>query len=197
MFCSGQRKSGKMTDVLKNFINSRVQGCVLWLGHCLRKWFAAQLESGKDMKLFFLNVGFESHSWLTASVCVCFFKGFKLKDFLRDNETLSHFLHHNASLPHHALKQIVEADVNLEKVEYRYFLSHASIDHHLYHIPAARIAPAPEQKQCSIIVCVWSFCLVLFTYGIITLPWPQCLCINPLTLAWQYLLGHRTPLWHS
>uniref|UniRef100_A0A7N8YHU5 P-type phospholipid transporter n=1 Tax=Mastacembelus armatus TaxID=205130 RepID=A0A7N8YHU5_9TELE len=43
-------------------------------------------------------------------------KGFKLKDFLQDNETLSHFLHHNASLPHHALKQIVEADVNLEKV---------------------------------------------------------------------------------
>uniref|UniRef100_A0A7N8X229 P-type phospholipid transporter n=1 Tax=Mastacembelus armatus TaxID=205130 RepID=A0A7N8X229_9TELE len=45
-------------------------------------------------------------------------KGFKLKDFLQDNETLSHFLHHNASLPHHALKQIVEADVNLEKVNY-------------------------------------------------------------------------------
>uniref|UniRef100_M3ZWJ2 ATP-binding cassette, sub-family A (ABC1), member 1A n=1 Tax=Xiphophorus maculatus TaxID=8083 RepID=M3ZWJ2_XIPMA len=41
---------------------------------------------------------------------------FKLKDFLRDDETLSHFLHHNASLPHHTLKQILEADVNLEKV---------------------------------------------------------------------------------
>uniref|UniRef100_A0A8C3B649 P-type phospholipid transporter n=1 Tax=Cyclopterus lumpus TaxID=8103 RepID=A0A8C3B649_CYCLU len=41
---------------------------------------------------------------------------FKLKDFLQDDETLSHFLHHNASLPRHALKQIVEADVNLEKV---------------------------------------------------------------------------------
>uniref|UniRef100_A0A3Q3BQ74 P-type phospholipid transporter n=1 Tax=Kryptolebias marmoratus TaxID=37003 RepID=A0A3Q3BQ74_KRYMA len=41
---------------------------------------------------------------------------FKLKDFLRDNETLSEFLHHNASLPHHALRQILEADVNLEKV---------------------------------------------------------------------------------
>lgn len=47
-----------------------------------------------------------------------FLPGFKLKDFLRDNETLSHFLHHNASLPRHALKQIVEADVNLEKVFY-------------------------------------------------------------------------------
>lgn len=46
------------------------------------------------------------------------FTGFKLKDFLRDNETLSHFLHHNASLPRYALRQIVEADVNLEKVSY-------------------------------------------------------------------------------
>lgn len=56
---------------------------------------------------------------LNAFVCVfCFFIGFKLKDFLRDDETLSHFLHHNASLPRHALKQIVEADVNLEKVQY-------------------------------------------------------------------------------
>ncbi|XP_007567739.1 ATP-binding cassette sub-family A member 1-like isoform X3 [Poecilia formosa] len=41
---------------------------------------------------------------------------FKLKDFLRDDETLSHFLHHNASFSHHTLKQILEADVNLEKV---------------------------------------------------------------------------------
>ncbi|XP_033976697.1 phospholipid-transporting ATPase ABCA1-like isoform X2 [Trematomus bernacchii] len=41
---------------------------------------------------------------------------FKLKDFLQDNETLSHFLHNNASLPRYVLKQIVEADVNLEKV---------------------------------------------------------------------------------
>uniref|UniRef100_A0A3P8W1X6 P-type phospholipid transporter n=1 Tax=Cynoglossus semilaevis TaxID=244447 RepID=A0A3P8W1X6_CYNSE len=47
---------------------------------------------------------------------------FKLKDFLRDNETLSHFLHHNASLPHHALKQIVDADVNLEKVSFGFHL---------------------------------------------------------------------------
>ncbi|XP_075906360.1 phospholipid-transporting ATPase ABCA1-like [Nelusetta ayraudi] len=50
--------------------------------------------------------------------------GFKLKDFLRDDETLSHFLHHNASLPRHALKHIVEADVNLEKVLTRGFGFH-------------------------------------------------------------------------
>ncbi|KAG7256144.1 hypothetical protein CRUP_035701, partial [Coryphaenoides rupestris] len=42
--------------------------------------------------------------------------GFKLKDFLRDDETLSQFLHHNASLPRHAVRQIIEADVNLGKV---------------------------------------------------------------------------------
>uniref|UniRef100_A0A674AIR0 P-type phospholipid transporter n=1 Tax=Salmo trutta TaxID=8032 RepID=A0A674AIR0_SALTR len=42
--------------------------------------------------------------------------GFKLKDFLRDKETLSSFLHRNASLSHHAVQQIVEADLNLEKV---------------------------------------------------------------------------------
>uniref|UniRef100_A0A671L7F6 ATP-binding cassette sub-family A member 1-like n=1 Tax=Sinocyclocheilus anshuiensis TaxID=1608454 RepID=A0A671L7F6_9TELE len=39
-----------------------------------------------------------------------------LKDFLRDNETLSEFLEKNATLPKHAVRQIVEANVNLEKV---------------------------------------------------------------------------------
>uniref|UniRef100_A0A4W6D1H6 ATP-binding cassette, sub-family A (ABC1), member 1A n=1 Tax=Lates calcarifer TaxID=8187 RepID=A0A4W6D1H6_LATCA len=58
----------------------------------------------------------ESPGVLVDIVLLLFFLGFKLKDFLRDDETLSHFLHHNASLPRHALKQIVEADVNLEKV---------------------------------------------------------------------------------
>uniref|UniRef100_A0A671L7L9 ATP-binding cassette sub-family A member 1-like n=1 Tax=Sinocyclocheilus anshuiensis TaxID=1608454 RepID=A0A671L7L9_9TELE len=43
-------------------------------------------------------------------------EGFKLKDFLRDNETLSEFLEKNATLPKHAVRQIVEANVNLEKV---------------------------------------------------------------------------------
>uniref|UniRef100_A0A9J8AQC3 P-type phospholipid transporter n=1 Tax=Cyprinus carpio carpio TaxID=630221 RepID=A0A9J8AQC3_CYPCA len=45
-----------------------------------------------------------------------FLLGFKLKDFLRDNETLSAFLEKNATLPKHAVIQIVEANVNLEKV---------------------------------------------------------------------------------
>lgn len=43
-------------------------------------------------------------------------EGFKLKDFLHDNETLSAFLEKNATLPKHAVRQIVEANVNLEKV---------------------------------------------------------------------------------
>uniref|UniRef100_A0A669CN02 P-type phospholipid transporter n=1 Tax=Oreochromis niloticus TaxID=8128 RepID=A0A669CN02_ORENI len=43
--------------------------------------------------------------------------GFKLKDFLRDDETLSHFLHHNASLPRHALKHIVEPTSNHQYVD--------------------------------------------------------------------------------
>uniref|UniRef100_A0AAQ5WZG1 P-type phospholipid transporter n=1 Tax=Amphiprion ocellaris TaxID=80972 RepID=A0AAQ5WZG1_AMPOC len=50
----------------------------------------------------------ESPGVLADLLSMFLFLGFKLKDFLRDNETLSHFLHHNASLPHHALKHIVE-----------------------------------------------------------------------------------------
>uniref|UniRef100_A0A3Q3W1K1 P-type phospholipid transporter n=1 Tax=Mola mola TaxID=94237 RepID=A0A3Q3W1K1_MOLML len=46
---------------------------------------------------------------------------FKLKHFLRDNETLSSFLLKNASFPEHAVRQITEADVDLEKVLLRGF----------------------------------------------------------------------------
>uniref|UniRef100_A0A8C5H829 P-type phospholipid transporter n=1 Tax=Gouania willdenowi TaxID=441366 RepID=A0A8C5H829_GOUWI len=61
----------------------------------------------------------EGYKGLSFTICFIFLfcLGFKLKDFLKDNETLSHFLHHNASLPRYALKQIVEAEVNLEKVK--------------------------------------------------------------------------------
>uniref|UniRef100_A0A8C1ZQN3 ATP binding cassette subfamily A member 1 n=1 Tax=Cyprinus carpio TaxID=7962 RepID=A0A8C1ZQN3_CYPCA len=47
---------------------------------------------------------------------VCLFLGFKLKDFLRENETLSMFLQQNASFSHNHVQNILEADVNLEKV---------------------------------------------------------------------------------
>lgn len=39
-----------------------------------------------------------------------------MKDFLRDNETLSEFLEQNTTLNKHAVQQIVEANINLEKV---------------------------------------------------------------------------------
>ncbi|KAK2890893.1 hypothetical protein Q8A67_013536 [Cirrhinus molitorella] len=42
--------------------------------------------------------------------------GFKLKDFLRENETLSTFLQQNASFSNNYVQNILEADVNLEKV---------------------------------------------------------------------------------
>ncbi|MGH0121052.1 UNVERIFIED_CONTAM: hypothetical protein FKN15_049427 [Acipenser sinensis] len=47
--------------------------------------------------------------------------GFKLKDFLIENETLSTFLRENASFPEFAVKEILDADVNLEKVLTRGF----------------------------------------------------------------------------
>lgn len=42
--------------------------------------------------------------------------GFKLKDFLRENETLSAFLRENASFTQPSVEGILEAQVNLEKV---------------------------------------------------------------------------------
>ncbi|XP_066576539.1 phospholipid-transporting ATPase ABCA1 [Amia ocellicauda] len=50
--------------------------------------------------------------------------GFKLKDFLLNNETLSSFLQNNASLSEYAVKEIMEADVNLEQVLVRGFGVH-------------------------------------------------------------------------
>ncbi|KAI1888287.1 hypothetical protein AGOR_G00183470 [Albula goreensis] len=50
--------------------------------------------------------------------------GFKLKDFLHDDETLSKFLMRNASFSEYAVQQIVEADVNLERVLTKGFSVH-------------------------------------------------------------------------
>ncbi|XP_029688027.1 ATP-binding cassette sub-family A member 1-like isoform X1 [Takifugu rubripes] len=50
--------------------------------------------------------------------------GFKLKHFLRDNETLSSFLRRNVSFPEDAIQQIREADINLGKVLLRGFGVH-------------------------------------------------------------------------
>lgn len=43
-----------------------------------------------------------------------------MKDFLRDNETLSEFLEQNATLSKHSVEQIVDANINLEKVRVDY-----------------------------------------------------------------------------
>ncbi|XP_012989040.1 phospholipid-transporting ATPase ABCA1b isoform X2 [Esox lucius] len=51
-------------------------------------------------------------------------EGFKLKDFLHDNETLSTFLLQNASFSEHALHEVTEANVNLEMVLVRGFGVH-------------------------------------------------------------------------
>lgn len=54
---------------------------------------------------------------LTCSVCLFFSPtGFQLKHFLQDNETLSSFLLTNASFPEKSVRQIREANINLEKV---------------------------------------------------------------------------------
>ncbi|XP_060935296.1 phospholipid-transporting ATPase ABCA1b [Limanda limanda] len=50
--------------------------------------------------------------------------GFKLKHFLRDNETLSSFLRSNVSFPETHVQQIRDADVNLETVLLRGFGVH-------------------------------------------------------------------------
>lgn len=115
---------------------------------------------------------FVSHGWLTASLLGCFFflLGFKLKDFLQDSETLSHFLHHNASLPRHALKQIVEADVNLEKVE-------------LY---PSIINPALTSFHEDVDHDARSLFVRSFSHERIALAWPQCEGRNPMTLAWPH-----------
>ncbi|XP_034038157.1 phospholipid-transporting ATPase ABCA1b [Thalassophryne amazonica] len=50
--------------------------------------------------------------------------GFKLKHFLRHNETLTTFLLQNASFPEHAVEQIVNARVHLDKVLLKGFGTH-------------------------------------------------------------------------
>lgn len=47
---------------------------------------------------------------------ILFFSGFKLKDFLNDNETLSTFLKQNAFLTDNVVQDILMAEVNLERV---------------------------------------------------------------------------------
>uniref|UniRef100_A0A4W5PIQ9 P-type phospholipid transporter n=1 Tax=Hucho hucho TaxID=62062 RepID=A0A4W5PIQ9_9TELE len=68
----------------------------------------------------------ESIAGLNKLLCL-FPTGFKLKDFLHNNETLSTFLLRNASFSEHAVRQIIEADVNLEKVRGKILPSQSSM----------------------------------------------------------------------
>uniref|UniRef100_A0A4W4EB89 P-type phospholipid transporter n=1 Tax=Electrophorus electricus TaxID=8005 RepID=A0A4W4EB89_ELEEL len=72
--------------------------------------------------------------------------GFKLKDFLRDNETLSEFLKQNATLTKYDVQQIVEADVNLEKV--RVFNTHQTHIRHEHRTVQCRRNCFLPQRQC-------------------------------------------------
>lgn len=63
-----------------------------------------------------MTVALLSDWTLTQHVPVLPPSGFKLKHFLRDDESLSSFLQRNASFPEDAVQQVMEAHVNLEQV---------------------------------------------------------------------------------
>uniref|UniRef100_A0A8C5UIB8 P-type phospholipid transporter n=1 Tax=Malurus cyaneus samueli TaxID=2593467 RepID=A0A8C5UIB8_9PASS len=46
----------------------------------------------------------------------CHFPDLKLRDFLIDNETFSDFLHHNVSMPSSAVEELLDAEVNLQRL---------------------------------------------------------------------------------
>ncbi|XP_073677133.1 phospholipid-transporting ATPase ABCA1b isoform X1 [Garra rufa] len=81
--------------------------------------------------------------------------GFKLKDFLRENETLSTFLQQNASFSHNYVQNILEADVNLEKVLIKGFGVHlrdmcsTSTLEDFVSIPDERVAKFTQELVCS------------------------------------------------
>ncbi|XP_059372109.1 phospholipid-transporting ATPase ABCA1b [Carassius carassius] len=81
--------------------------------------------------------------------------GFKLKDFLRENETLSMFLQQNASFSHNHLQNILDADVNLEKVLIKGFGVHlrdmcsTTTLEDFVSIPDERVARFTQEVICS------------------------------------------------
>ncbi|KAF4105040.1 phospholipid-transporting ATPase ABCA1b [Onychostoma macrolepis] len=81
--------------------------------------------------------------------------GFKLKDFLRENETLSTFLQQNASFSHNYVQNILEADVNLEKVLIKGFGVHlkdmcsTTTLEDFVNIPDERVARFTQDLICS------------------------------------------------
>ncbi|XP_016422506.1 ATP-binding cassette sub-family A member 1-like isoform X1 [Sinocyclocheilus rhinocerous] len=81
--------------------------------------------------------------------------GFKLKDFLRENETLSTFLQQNASFSHNYVQNVLEADVNLEKVLIKGFGVHlrdmcsTTTLEDFVSIPDERVARFTQDLICS------------------------------------------------
>ncbi|XP_026136156.1 ATP-binding cassette sub-family A member 1-like [Carassius auratus] len=81
--------------------------------------------------------------------------GFKLKDFLGENETLSMFLQQNASFSHNQVQNILEADVNLEKVLIKGFGVHlrdmcsTTTLEDFVSIPDERVARFTQELICS------------------------------------------------
>ncbi|XP_043113282.1 phospholipid-transporting ATPase ABCA1b [Puntigrus tetrazona] len=81
--------------------------------------------------------------------------GFKLKDFLRENETLSTFLKQNASFSQNYVHNILEADVNFEKVLLRGFGVHlrdmcsSTTLEDFVSIPDKRVARLTQEIICS------------------------------------------------
>uniref|UniRef100_A0A672PF51 P-type phospholipid transporter n=1 Tax=Sinocyclocheilus grahami TaxID=75366 RepID=A0A672PF51_SINGR len=86
---------------------------------------------------------------------VCLSSGFKLKDFLHENETLSTFLQQNASFSHNYVQNVLEADVNLEKVLIKGFGVHlrdmcsTTTLEDFVSIPDKRVARFTQDLICS------------------------------------------------
>uniref|UniRef100_A0A672PFT3 P-type phospholipid transporter n=1 Tax=Sinocyclocheilus grahami TaxID=75366 RepID=A0A672PFT3_SINGR len=88
-------------------------------------------------------------------IMVCLSSGFKLKDFLHENETLSTFLQQNASFSHNYVQNVLEADVNLEKVLIKGFGVHlrdmcsTTTLEDFVSIPDKRVARFTQDLICS------------------------------------------------
>ena len=108
-------------------------------------WSLRDKTRGKIISLVF--------HYVTDSV---FSSGFKLKNFLRDNETLSSFLRSNVSFPEHDIQQIRDADVNLETVRTHL---HTLLDQRPQHERDQRTETrtgSPSAGLCPLVSVLWS-----------------------------------------
>lgn len=84
---------------------------------------------------------------------VCLFLGFKLKDFLHENETLSTFLQQNASFSHNYVQNILEADVNLEKVSIENIILRHKSCPRLFKFSIDPLLPCPNTQTSHLLYC--------------------------------------------